>query len=171
MVEGIKNAFNGMIDKFNEFGSKISGWVHGITDWVADKFNAIKDWWADLTGSAKKSYNKSKTETYNDTIAKFANGGMADFTGPAWLDGTKSAPEAVLNASQTEAFMRFVKHLDKLDANGSALGNTSVNIESISFEVASMSSKEDGEKAFDAFVNRFKEIGSQTGLSFNKAKI
>ena len=28
-------------------------------------------------------------------IPQFLRGGMADFTGPAWLDGTKSAPEAV----------------------------------------------------------------------------
>lgn len=104
-------------------------------------------------------------------FTRFAKGGMADYTGPAWVDGTKNAPEAVLNAAQTKAFMKFANHLDKLDAEGSALGNTSVNIESISFEVASMSSPEDGERAFDAFVTKFKEIGSQSGLSFSKAQI
>jgi len=31
---------------------------------------------------------------------------MAYATGPAWLDGTKTKPEAVLNAKQTE----FLKH-------------------------------------------------------------
>lgn len=38
--------------------------------------------------------------------AYYKQGGMADFTGPAWLDGTKTKPEAVLNAAQTD----FLKH-------------------------------------------------------------
>jgi hypothetical protein len=29
---------------------------------------------------------------------QYKTGGLADFTGPAWLDGTKSRPEYVLNA-------------------------------------------------------------------------
>ena len=43
-------------------------------------------------------------------------------------------------------------------------------IENISFNVDSMSSVEDGEKAFDAFVNRFKEIGSQSGIKIDSFK-
>lgn len=35
-------------------------------------------------------------------IKSYATGGLADFTGIAKLDGTKSKPEAVLNASQTK---------------------------------------------------------------------
>lgn len=38
-------------------------------------------------------------------IPKFKTGGLADFTGPAWLDGTKSRPEMVLNAQDTENFL------------------------------------------------------------------
>jgi hypothetical protein len=30
-------------------------------------------------------------------VLKFADGGLADFTGPAWLDGSASRPEYVLN--------------------------------------------------------------------------
>jgi hypothetical protein len=30
-------------------------------------------------------------------IIPYKTGGLADFTGPAWLDGTKSRPELVLN--------------------------------------------------------------------------
>jgi hypothetical protein len=32
-------------------------------------------------------------------VQKFASGGLADFTGPAWLDGTKTNPEYVLSAA------------------------------------------------------------------------
>ena len=46
----------------------------------------------------------------------------------------------------------------------------SINIGSISFEVESMSSPEDGEKAFNMFVDKFKEIGNQTGIKINSFK-
>lgn len=35
---------------------------------------------------------------------KFERGGMVDYTGPAWVDGTPSDPEAFLNAKQTAIF-------------------------------------------------------------------
>jgi hypothetical protein len=50
-------------------------------------------------------------------ISGFATGGLADFTGPAWLDGTKSHPEYVLNAAQTERFFSLVDVLDSLDTS------------------------------------------------------
>jgi hypothetical protein len=37
---------------------------------------------------------------------------MADFTGPAWLDGTPSRPEYVLNSAQTERFFSLVDVLE-----------------------------------------------------------
>ena len=50
---------------------------------------------------------------------QYKQGGLADFTGPAWLDGTKSKPEYVLNAAQTEGFFTLVDVLSGLKA-GSA---------------------------------------------------
>ena len=35
----------------------------------------------------------------------FETGGLADFTGPAWLDGSKTKPELILNARDTENFI------------------------------------------------------------------
>lgn len=102
---------------------------------------------------------------------KYATGGFADFTGPAWLDGTPSKPEAVLNALQTEHFIKFTDTLDKMFAGGATANNTSsVSIDTISFNVESMSSAEDGEKAFNAFVDKFKEIGSQSGIKIDSFK-
>ena len=40
-----------------------------------------------------------------DGSLHFASGGLADFTGPAWLDGTKSKPETVLDAQDTQNFI------------------------------------------------------------------
>lgn len=35
-------------------------------------------------------------------LKAYARGGMVDFTGPAWVDGTKSRPEAFLSANDTQ---------------------------------------------------------------------
>ena len=35
-------------------------------------------------------------------LSQYATGGMVDFTGPAWVDGTKSKPEAFLSANDTQ---------------------------------------------------------------------
>ena len=48
---------------------------------------------------------------------QYATGGLADFTGPAWLDGTPSKPEYVLNAKQTERFFSLVDVLEGIDTN------------------------------------------------------
>jgi hypothetical protein len=34
-------------------------------------------------------------------IHQFASGGLVDFTGPAWVDGSKMRPEAFLSAEDT----------------------------------------------------------------------
>ena len=43
----------------------------------------------------------------------YATGGLASFTGPAWLDGSRSHPEYVLNAAQTEGFLQLVDMFTK----------------------------------------------------------
>lgn len=37
----------------------------------------------------------------NKITSRFAKGGLVNFTGPAWVDGTKSSPEAFLSAKDT----------------------------------------------------------------------
>lgn len=50
----------------------------------------------------------------NYSIDKFARGGLADYTGPAWLDGTKTNPELVLNAQDTRNFIALKDILSSL---------------------------------------------------------
>lgn len=102
-----------------------------------------------------------------NNITRNANGGMIRNTGLQWLDGTRANPEAVLNATQTKAFLSFTDDLAALRASGAITNNSNVVIDTISFNVESMSSPEDGEKAFDAFVDRFKQIGAKQGISIN----
>jgi hypothetical protein len=54
------------------------------------------------------SYYREKYGIYNlsdYSYYAFKSGGLADFTGPAWLDGTKTKPELVLNAQDTQNFI------------------------------------------------------------------
>ena len=46
-------------------------------------------------------YKTQKKKKYK----KYLSGGLADSTGPAWLDGTTSKPELVLNAQDTKNFI------------------------------------------------------------------
>jgi hypothetical protein len=52
----------------------------------------------------------------------FATGGLADFTGPAWLDGTKSKPEIVLNQTDSANFMQLRDILSDILHGTSTLG-------------------------------------------------
>lgn len=61
--------------------------------------------------------------------------------------------------------MNIADNLDKLDAITQSSVGASVSIENIEFRVDSMSSPEDGERAFDTFVQKFNEIGKRTGIS------
>ena len=44
----------------------------------------------------------------------FKKGGLVDFTGPAWVDGTSSNPEAFLNAQDTRNFTELKQILSSL---------------------------------------------------------
>lgn len=71
-----------------------------------------------LSGNGKAALLKNiQSWVRLQDLEAFATGGLADFTGPAWLDGTKSRPEYVLNASQTQGFLGLVNILESLKSN------------------------------------------------------
>ena len=49
---------------------------------------------------------------------QYKTGGYVNYTGPAWVDGTKSHPEYMLNATQTAQFEALVAALSNLYGNG-----------------------------------------------------
>ena len=65
---------------------------------------------------------KGSSQGYSRRGGKFATGGLVDYTGPAWVDGTKSKPEAFLNANQTSLIGSFAKSLERL--SGTTSGST-----------------------------------------------
>lgn len=70
-----------------------------------------------------KTFEESKDYWYESLkvkvgAKKYAKGGYVDYTGPAWVDGTKSHPEYMLNATQTAQFEALVAALSNLYGNG-----------------------------------------------------
>lgn len=51
------------------------------------------------------------------SVPQYKKGGIADFTGPAWLDGTKSSPELILNAKDTQNFLTLKEVLSSVMKN------------------------------------------------------
>lgn len=66
---------------------------------------------------------------------KYASGGIVDYTGPAWVDGTPGKPEAFLNANQTAMIASFTANLAKMisgkfpSSNVEAGSNCEINID------------------------------------------
>lgn len=73
-------------------------------------------------GAWKKYYNKAVKN--KKTAYAYKSGGLASYTGPAWLDGTPSKPELVLNAQDTKNFMALRDVLDKAVGSTSSVTNT-----------------------------------------------
>ena len=99
-----------------------------------------------------------------DGLTKYAQGGYVDYTGPAWVDGTKSHPEAFLSAYQTEQIGALAGVLDSNTVNNVS-GDSNVTFGSINFNVASMSSAADGRKALDIFVQGANDLMAKKGVN------
>lgn len=100
--------------------------------------------------------------SYSKMKAKYAykTGGLADFTGPAWLDGTKSKPEYVLNAKQTQAFLALVDVLESLKLapqKSSSTENHGDNIYDIDINVESIGNDYDVEQMASTIKNLINE--------------
>ena len=88
-------------------------------------------------------------------LKKYVSGGIADFTGPAWLDGSKSRPELILNARDTQNFIALKDILASLmnrNDDGKAQ-STGDNYFDIHINVDEMGSDYD----VDQLINRIKQ--------------
>ena len=71
----------------------------------------------------RRKYGISDLSDYS--YYAFKSGGLADFTGPAWLDGTKAKPELILNAQDSANFIALKDILASLlNVQGGGLNGT-----------------------------------------------
>lgn len=97
---------------------------------------------------------------------KFKTGGLADFTGPAWLDGTKSKPEIVLNQQDSKNFMLLKDILSDFIRKGGSSSSSETNGDNyyeIDIHVDSMSSDYD----VDKMASRIKKLITQDSMYRN----
>lgn len=122
-------------------GDKTDSFMNGLWDnAIRQALNQGKTGFASIFQNAKSTKQISSTaksalvslygSRYNMIpTVKYKEGGIVDFTGPAWLDGTKSDPEAFLNARQTAIFESLRDYLaSPTSSNMLGSGNVSNSI-------------------------------------------
>ncbi len=113
---------------------------------------AVKAFQAANGISADGIVGKNTREKFK--IHGYKTGGLADYTGPAWLDGTKTHPELVLNAKDTENFIALKDILSKaLTGNSSTSQSSGDNYYEIHINVDEIGSDYD----VDQLASRIKE--------------
>jgi len=60
---------------------------------------------------------KAAAMRYNSKLSGYASGGLVDYTGPAWVDGTPNKPELMLNAADTPNLLNTIDLLHSIDTS------------------------------------------------------
>ncbi len=100
-------------------------------------------------------------------LPAFKKGGLVDFTGAAMLHGSKSSPEMVLNAQQTEMFFGLRDALSKISLDVSGGSSSSVTIENITIKTDHLNNNQDFDRAGKALAEAFGVAIGKRGLSVN----
>lgn len=87
-----------------------------------------------IKGDERKFWNGMNMGSIEDLFKtasyKYDTGGIADYTGPAWLDGTPSKPELVLNSTDTQNFLALRNILAGLASDGTSIaGDTYYDVD------------------------------------------
>ena len=89
-------------------------------------------------------------------ISKYATGGLVNYTGPAWVDGTPTKPEAFLNAQDTQRIGEAAKILAQIPALNGASENVSTNIGDTTIEIHINVENIDSDYDVDQMIERVK---------------
>ena len=94
---------------------------------------------------------------------KYAQGGLVNYTGPAWVDGTPTNPEAFLSATDVRLIQDLVSSLRLSPVENS---NSNINIDRIDIHTDHLDNNQDfanaGETLADAFSNAIRRRGINT---------
>jgi hypothetical protein len=82
--------------------------MYTLTD-DTEGYNTGKNWWA-----------YKDTDKVKALFPAYARGGYVDYTGPAWVDGTKTSPEAFLDSTDTANIASLVEALQYFSTNKQA---------------------------------------------------
>ena len=126
-------------------------------------------------GSTGKTSGNSTEQTLNfpfsggggggRVMLRYASGGLNTQAGPAWLDGTASNPELVLNARDTQNFIELKDVLADMRKNGGLSLTGGDNYYNISVNVDQMSSDYDVDRAIDRIKARIAQDGAYRNVN------
>lgn len=88
---------------------------------------------------------------------KYARGGLVNYTGPAWVDGTPTKPEAFLNSQDTQRIGEAAKILAQIPALNGASENVSTNIGDTTIEIHINVENIDSDYDVDKMIERVKK--------------
>lgn len=126
---------------------------------------------ANLGIEVKKHYYTSgfnRKDKISET-KKYATGGLVNYTGPAWVDGTPTKPEAFLNAQDTQRIGEAAKILAQIPSLNGASENVSTNIGDTTIEihinVESIESDYDVDQMIERVKSDILDVSKPTGTS------
>lgn len=149
-----------------DHGKKISLFdnINAVISNIKKKLDANKTSDVDVVsradGKAPSSFTsfssvlKKKTSTANKKAftKKYATGGVVDYTGLAWVDGTPSKPETFLSAADTNLLANFLKAAHSLTfglSSSSVRSNVSsaptVNVDTVEINITQAELKDDAD--------------------------
>lgn len=114
--------------------------------------------------------NAINNPTYNATdknkkMYKFASGGLVDYTGPAWVDGTPQRPEVFLSPKDTENIramldaFNYVRVASPFVPSASMLSSNNTQVGDINITINQAELKDDAD---------FDEVARRVGQAFTK---
>ena len=159
---------------------KIKNWTNQSGVRVGDKIGYYK------VHSDKAEFS-NYTDAFKKYLSHFKSGGLIDFTGPAWVDGTKSKPESILSAedsallrsrifSDSEYSLRSaIEALRELRTNWRNVvsneygGGVNIDNVEINFNSGTISSDYDMRRAADVAFEELRNLARKTtGVSLNR---
>lgn len=108
-------------------------------------------------------YFNDRTPLYK----RYKTGGLADYTGPAWLDGTKSKPELVLNQTDTKNFLQLKDVLGSFMKNKTNVTNNNTQTGDTNFEISITVEKMNSDYDVEDVANKIKQMISSDAMYRN----
>lgn len=135
--------------------------LNGVWDKKNKKFI-----WTNSFSSAQ-SYINNKPLSERGGLVAFAKGGLVNYTGPAWVDGTPAQPEAFLSAEDTRNIAHFTDVLSSLYNSfgqfNPAVSTSSETTINVTVNVDGVSSDYDVDRAVERVKQSIIDAANQTG--------
>lgn len=152
--------------------------ISALEDIVDKKWDNTNDLLQAILNASGIDINQPNTSTTNqvitqNTITKNAKGGLVNYTGLAWVDGTLSDPEAFLSAADTRLIQDLIANLELKYNNIQPLEEsnlTNILIENITIQTTELNNNQDWSNAGKILAEEFAKASQKRGININVKK-